>query len=230
MDLKDEKKVNAEILTQIKTKTLPKKYLHRTIKKRIEAFFLDNIGIVVTREQLIEIAKDPNTGKEPENWHQRLSELRTDDGYTILSHRDTKKLNIEEYLMPTAEKRPIADKRVKPNPKTWATILERSKNMCEWSDDGQLCKLKNREIDPIGGGTVKLTPDHLTPHSINPKTDPDDPKKWRALCGRHQVMKKNFWDNDTGRINYTAIIQAASEKDKWEVYELLETYFSKKIS
>ena len=180
MDLKDEKKENAEILSQTKSKSPSKKYVQTTIKKRIEAFFLDNIGVRISREQLIEIAKDPQTGKEPENWHQRLSELRTDDGYTILSHRDTKSLGVEEYLMPTAEKRPSADKRVKPTPKTWAIILERAKNTCEWSDDGQLCRLKNGVIDPIGGGTVKLTPDHLTPHSINPKADPEDPKKWRG--------------------------------------------------
>ena len=59
------------------------KYNQASIKKRIEALFLDNIGKVVTREQIIEVSKNPDTGKEPENWHQRLSELRTDDGYTI---------------------------------------------------------------------------------------------------------------------------------------------------
>lgn len=63
-------------------------YLQRSIRARIEAFFLDNLGRVVTREQLIEVATDPTTGRVPENWHQRLSELRTDMGYTILSWRN----------------------------------------------------------------------------------------------------------------------------------------------
>ena len=93
------------------------RYNQSTIKKRLEAFFLDNIGIKVTRQQLIEIAKDPVTGLEPENWHQRLSELRTDDGYTILSHRDDKKLNNQEYLMPHPNKRQVAAKRLKPTKK-----------------------------------------------------------------------------------------------------------------
>lgn len=39
---------------------------------------MDNIGKVVTREQIIKVATDPKTGRIPENWHQRLSELRTD--------------------------------------------------------------------------------------------------------------------------------------------------------
>ncbi len=58
-------------------------YNQPTVRKRIEALFLDNIGKVMTREMIIKAATDPTTGKQPENWHQRLSELRTDSGYTI---------------------------------------------------------------------------------------------------------------------------------------------------
>jgi hypothetical protein len=54
-------------------------------------------------------------------------------------------------------------------------------------------------IDPIGGGTVK-TPDHVTPHAVDPNSDPENPNQWQALCGRHQVMKKNFWDGATGKV------------------------------
>jgi len=76
-------------------------YLQRSIRARLEAFFLENLGRVVTREQILEVARNPKTGKVPENWHQRLSELRTDLGYTILSTRDTKRLGVSEYMMPT---------------------------------------------------------------------------------------------------------------------------------
>jgi len=47
-------------------------YTQSSIIKRIEALFLDNIGKILTREQIIESAVDPLTGREPENWHQRL--------------------------------------------------------------------------------------------------------------------------------------------------------------
>jgi hypothetical protein len=50
------------------------------VRDRIRAFFIANIGKVVTREEIIAASRDPETGKEPENWHQRLSELRTDEG------------------------------------------------------------------------------------------------------------------------------------------------------
>ncbi|RIQ21623.1 restriction endonuclease, partial [Salmonella enterica subsp. enterica serovar Newport str. CFSAN000835] len=58
-------------------------YSQESVSKRIEALFLNNIGKIVTREQIIRAATNPITGKQPENWHQRLSELRTDKGYTL---------------------------------------------------------------------------------------------------------------------------------------------------
>ncbi len=83
----------------------PTRYKQKALRDRIRAFFLDNIGKVVTRDQLVELAE----GRE--NWHQRLSELRTDEGYTILSWRNQGALKVSEYLLPTAKRRPTAGKR-----------------------------------------------------------------------------------------------------------------------
>lgn len=201
------------------------RYSQKTVRQRIEALFLANVGLVVTRDQLVAAARDPATGKEPENWHQRLSELRTDHGYTILSWRDWKELKPQEYLLGSAEKREIAGKRVRPTLATWTAVLSRAKNACEWQEDGQRCGLREGAIDAIGGGTVKLTPDHTTPHSVNPNSDPADPGQWQALCGRHQVMKKNFWDGQTGKVNVIAILLCASVAQKREALSFLQAYF-----
>lgn len=77
----------------------------------------------------------------------------------------------------------------------------------------------------VGGGKVKLTPDHKTPHSVNPDSDTKDPQKWQALCGRHQVMKKNYWDNNTGKMNIYAIIQSATKVEKNIAFKFLLDYF-----
>lgn len=201
------------------------KYTQKSVSARIEALFLNNIGLVVTREQIIRVATDPVTGKEPENWHQRLSELRTDKGYTILSKRDWKELTPEEYVLPHIDRRTTAARRVLPSATCWTAVLLRAKNCCEWTEDGQRCGLAPGERDPIGGGTVKLTPDHMVPHSIDPAADPNDPTKWQALCGRHQVMKKNYWDSSTGKINVLGILQAVNERQKREALEFLARYF-----
>jgi hypothetical protein len=201
------------------------RYTQTSIKRRIEALFLDNINRVVTREQIIEVAIDPITGKQPENWHQRLSELRTDDGYTILSWRNRGWLRVEEYLMPNGEKRVAAGKRVKPTADTWREVLANADSACQWTEDNQICGLRDGEIDPIGGGSVKLTADHKSPHSVNPDADPNDSNQWQVLCGRHQVMKKNYWDSNTGKMNIYAIIQSATAPEKEIVFKFLLDYF-----
>lgn len=203
----------------------PKKYTQSSIIQRLENFFLDNIGHIITNAQLIEVAKDPSTGKEPENWHQRLSELRTNKGYTILSKRDRDFLAVGEYLMLTSQKRPEAGNRVLPTPATWQAVLNRSKNKCEWTEGGHVCGLSNGDIDPIGGGTVKLTPDHKMPHSINPNSDPENPEQWQSLCGRHQVVKKNYWDSNTGKINVVAIMQSLPRSEKETALSFLVDFF-----
>jgi len=199
-------------------------YRQKSIRDRIRALFLDNIGKVVTREQILQVAKDPKTGRVPENWHQRLSELRTDEGYTILSWRNGRGLEVSEYLMPTTEKRK-ATRRAKIDPETWSKVLEHADNRCEWQEGGERCDLMQGDIDPVGGGTVRLTPDHRKPHSTGEPINPRDPAQWRALCGRHQVMKKNYWDDRTGKVNLYAIVQASSRMEKWKVYQFLKKFF-----
>lgn len=201
------------------------KYEQRSIIQRIEAFFLDNIGRVATRSQIQQVARDPKTGRDPENWHQRLSELRTNSGYTILTKRDDRSLKVGEYVLQSSQKRSAAGRRVTCSGATWRQVLERAGNACEWNEDGAKCRLKEGSIDPIGGGTVKLTADHMTPHSLKSDADPNDPKQWRALCGRHQVMKKNYWDSTTDKLNVYAIVQSASLKEKRLVYDFLKEFF-----
>jgi hypothetical protein len=54
---------------------------------------------------------------------------------------------------------------------------------------------------------------------------PPTPVLGRRFAGRHQVVKKNFWDHSTGKLNVYAIVQAAPEDVKREVYEFLRAYF-----
>ena len=201
-------------------------YSGKSVRERIEQFFLDNVGRVATRDQIQEAAKDPVSGRIPENWHQRLSELRTDKGYTILSWRNRGDLKVMEYLLPHTKRRPLAAKRVRPTTVTWSEVLDIAGSACQSEDvPGARCGLRDGEIDPIGGGTVRLTPDHLTPHDMVPGADANNASHWRALCGRHQVIKKNFWDDRSGKINVYAIVQAASSEEKRRVYEFLKEYF-----
>lgn len=191
----------------------------------IRNLFLQNLGKVITREQIIAALVEGLGGTDYENWHQRLSELRTDEGYTILAARDRTGLRPGQYMMLTDERRPTAAQRVRPTTTTWQAVLRRAGNACEWNEAGIRCSLRQGEIDPIGGGTVQLTPDHMQPHSIDPNSDPNDPTQWQALCGRHQVTKRNYWDSTTGKLNVLGILQAASGVEKRRAFEMLLRYF-----
>jgi hypothetical protein len=114
---------------------------------------------------------------------------------------------------------------VKPARQTWQQVLERADHRCEWSEGGQRCGLREGDADPVGGGRVQLTPDHKRPHSVDPQADPKDPSQWQALCGRHQVMKKNYWDNLTGKLNTYAVVQAAPRSEKQAVFLFLLDHF-----
>jgi len=134
-------------------------------------------------------------------------------------------LRVEEYLMPSADKRQLAAKRILPAKTTWQFILKRADNGCEWREDGQNCLLQENSIDPVGGGRVKLTPDHKQPHSIDPNADLRDPEQWQALCGRHQIIKKNYWNTMTGKLNVYAIIQSSTREEKLIAFKFLLDYF-----
>ena len=110
------------------------KYAQNSIRQRLEAFFLDNVGRIATREQILKVARDPKTKKVSENWHQRLSELRTDHGYNILTSRDRSDLKVSQYLLLSTERRLTAGKRVKIAATTWRGILERAGSACEWEE------------------------------------------------------------------------------------------------
>lgn len=117
-------------------------YLQRSVRARIEAFFLDNLGKVAT---------DPETKRTPENWHQRLSELRTDMGYTILSWRNRGDLRVSEYMMPNAERRATAVRRTRPTAATWKQVLADHDHRCAWTEGSISCALRDGDTDPVGG-------------------------------------------------------------------------------
>ncbi|MGF6180063.1 hypothetical protein ABIB42_001063 [Massilia sp. UYP32] len=207
-----------------KLTSVSKAYQQRSISARLEAFFLDSVGLVVSNEHLKQVARDPITGNEPENWHQRVSELRTDRGYTILTQRDDPSLKNGEYCLESTDRRETAKVRRAINKKIKAALLELSP-ACVYPG----CNLREGERDPVGGGTVKLQVDHKTAHNH------DDGGlnvlgNYQLLCGRHNVTKKNLWDDQTGKLNIKAILQFIPHSDKVVAKEWLSNYFSENSS
>ena len=102
---------------------------------------MDNVAKTVDREQILRVAADPKTGRVPKIGMDRLSELRTDFGYTIESSRDTKELKRSEYRLVSTKRRVGAGKRIKIKAEAWKAVLDRAGNACEWEDGGMRCGL-----------------------------------------------------------------------------------------
>jgi len=149
-------------------------------------------------------------------------------GYTIESNRDNKELSPGQYRLASLKKNKRVVGRVVPSKTTWTAVLTRAANQCEWVEGKLRCQLKEGDIDPVSGGTVHLTADHSTPHSIAPNTDVNNTAAWLALCSRHQIVKKNYWDNTTGKLNVEAIVQNASKKLKQKILTYLQKFFGEK--
>jgi len=113
-------------------------YNQKSAADRIEALFLDNVGKILSGEQIEQVA-------QIKRWHQRVSELRTDKGYTVWTNNDLRELQVSEYIMPNSKKR-VVTPRVSIADATWNTILQNANSTCEWNHNGEKCPLKRGDI------------------------------------------------------------------------------------
>lgn len=135
-------------------------------KQLILEFFLRNTGKVLTSRDI-----QAASGGAVE-WARRVRELRNEDGYQILSHKDRADLKPNQYLMETIARVPSFKRAISKETRAW--VLERNGYTC------QMCGLAAGDPDPFGGDrTVRLTMGHIIDKS---KGGDDTPNNLRAVC------------------------------------------------
>jgi HNH endonuclease len=135
-------------------------------KQRILEFFLENLGQVVESRA---IQKASGGAVE---WARRVRELRNEDGYQILSHKDRADLKPNQYLLGTSKRLPAFSRSVSKQTRAW--VLERNGYTC------QMCGVAAGDPDPLGGHrTVRLTIGHILDKS---KGGGDTPANLRTVC------------------------------------------------
>ena len=135
-------------------------------KQLILEFFLSNIGKVLESR---DIQKASGGAVE---WARRVRELRNEDGYQILSHKDRADLKPNQYLLETIERVPAFARTISKETRAW--VLERNGYTC------QMCGVAAGDPDPLGGNrTVRLTMGHILDKS---KGGDDTPQNLRAVC------------------------------------------------
>lgn len=183
-------------------------------KQLILEFFLKNLGTVLTSREI-----QTASGGAVE-WARRVRELRNEDGYQILSHKDRSDLKPGEYLLETITRLPAFARGI--SKETRAFVLERNGYTC------QMCGVAAGDPDPLGGNrTVRLTMGHIIDKS---KGGDDSPRNLRAVCTNCNEGLQNTAPPKPDRLHLLAQIRRATIDDQRTVLDWLLQKFGLEAS
>lgn len=133
---------------------------------KLRAHFLAHIGRVMDTDELREVA-----GNQSE-WARRVRELRTEEGYLILTHNDRSDLKPGQYLLETAKPQPAFSRTM--SKETRAFVIDRNGFTC------QMCGAVAGEMHPFDPTRkTRLHIGHVIDKSMGGS---DDPSNLRAIC------------------------------------------------
>lgn len=174
-------------------------------KQRILNFFLKNVGRVLESRD-IQIA----SGGAVE-WARRVRELRNEEGYQILSHKDRADLKPGQYLLESTKRVPVFKRGISKETRAW--VLERNGYTC------QMCGVAAGDPDPLGGPrSVRLTMGHIKDKS---KGGDDSPQNLRAVCTNCNEGLANTSPPKPDRLHLLPQIRRATISDQKAVLEWL---------
>ncbi|MCR4315641.1 MAG: HNH endonuclease [Planctomycetes bacterium] len=174
-------------------------------KQLILEFFLANLGNVLESK---DIQKASGGAVE---WARRVRELRNEEGFQILSHKDRADLKPNQYLLETSVRLPAFSRAI--SKETRAYVLERNGYTC------QMCGVAAGDPDPLGGPrTVRLTMGHIIDKS---KSGDDSPGNLRAVCTNCNEGLQNTAPPKPDRVHLLAQIRRATRPDQEVVLQWL---------
>jgi 5-methylcytosine-specific restriction endonuclease McrA len=148
-------------------------------------------------------------------WARRLRELRDEEGYQILSHRDRADLKPGQYLLETDIRRPIFARDI--SKETRAFVLERNGYTC------QMCGLAAGDPDPYAvGRKVRLTMGHIIDKSLGGQ---DTPGNLRAVCTNCNEGLAATSPPKPDRLQLLRQVRRATVEDQLHVLNWLEQKF-----
>jgi hypothetical protein len=179
-------------------------------KRKILDFFLRNLGKVLTSREI----QDASGGAS--EWARRVRELRNEQGYQILSHKDRADLRPNEYLLETTKRLPGFARDI--SKETRAFVLERNGYTC------QMCGCAAGDPDPFSPSrTVRLTMGHIVDKS---KGGSDEPGNLRAVCTNCNEGLQNTSPPKPDQIHLLAQIRRATRGDQEAVLQWLLSKFN----
>ncbi len=178
-------------------------------RQKILEYFLANKGIVVNKDQIREASGNVS------EWARRTRELRTEQGYQILTHHDRANLRPGEYLMETDKRLPVMARDISAETRAW--VLNRNGFTC------QACGAAAGDDDPINPNrTVRLTIGHIVDKS---KGGSDDRNNLRAQCSACNEGLQNTALPNPDRIHLLSQVRRATIDDQRALLDWLNRKF-----
>jgi len=185
--------------------------LEKGSKKRLLEFLLGNVGRVVEKRELQAAARWAS------EWVRRLRELRDEDGWKILSHKDRSDLKPGQYLLASTSRNPSFHRAI--SKETRAVVLERNGYTC------QMCGAAAGDPDAFHPSrTIRLTMGHILDKSKGGK---DTPGNLRAVCTNCNEGLQNTSPPKPDRIHLLAQVRRATIEDQQAVFGWLTEKFAR---
>lgn len=180
-------------------------------KAKLRAHFLSNIGRIMDSEELRLVADNQS------EWARRVRELRTEEGYQILTHNDRSELKPGQYLLETPKPQPAFARAI--SKETRAFVLDRNGFTC------QMCGAVAGETHPYD--TTRKTRLHLG-HVIDKSMGgTDDPSNLRAICSVCNEGASNATLTRPDLQKLLIQVRRATSQDQLEVLRWLMRKFPK---
>lgn len=175
-------------------------------KRRILLFLLNNMGRIIEGDEIR--AASGNASE----WARRVRELRTEEGYQILTHHDRADLKLGQYLLESDKRIPAMARNI--SKETRAFVLERNGYTC------QMCGLAAGDPDPFDTTrTVRLTMGHIIEKS---KGGADTPANLRAVCSNCNEGLQNTAPPKPDRLHLLGLVRRATVDDQRHLLEWLQ--------
>lgn len=180
-------------------------------RSQLRQHFLENIGRVMNSTELRGIAGDIT------EWARRVRELRTEEGYQILTHNDRADLKPGEYLL--LESKPIPAFARSISKETRALVLDRNGFTC------QMCGAVAGEAHPYDPS--RKTRLHLGHVIDKSQGGTDDMQNLRAICSVCNEGAANITLDRPSLHKLLVQVRRATSNDQKALLEWLTTKFPK---
>lgn len=169
-------------------------------KARLRAHFLGNLGRVMDSSELREIVGTSE-------WARRIRELRSEEGYQILTHNDRSDLKPGQYLLETPKPEPAFERAI--SKETRSYVLDRNGFTC------QMCGAVAGEPHPYD--STRKTRLHIGHIIDKSQGGTDDRGNLRAICSVCNEGASNLTLERPSSLNLLAQVRRATGTSQLDV-------------